>query len=152
MKKINKLLAIAAIMLLVVSCNGTKIIGPGTAKDALKCLFLEKETIIEVDKDVKSFQLVCELAYEPEGYENYFPARLDPDRTTAKHKVHFINKTTKLYDKRDGVKLYQEVEIIPENIVEEVKIVYYIDNVKENYEIESDSTVIILKPKVTNKK
>ena len=51
--------------------------------------------------------------------------RLDVEKTTAKHKVHFINREN-VFEYGDGVNVFTEVELIPENITSEVEIAYKI--------------------------
>ena len=113
--------------------------------------FFEKITIIEVDENVKSFELGGAFSEEPSFSDpNYFPVTLDIERTTAKHKVHFINNISYKYDRKEGLKVYQTIELIPENIKEEVQLVYsdnyYHENVKN-----CDSTIIRLIPKIADK-
>lgn len=91
--------------------------------------FKEEVRIIEVDENVKSFKL--EGVFSGSNNLNYFntnwfPVMIDTIRTTARPKFHFINNTSQDYDHRTDFNVYQEIELIPENIVGDgVEIVYH---------------------------
>lgn len=111
--------------------------------------------VVEVTPDTKSFRIEIEF-YEP-IYENELTEEphiiLDRTNTTAKHNVHFINNTSSsfigTFSKESLVKWYRDVEIIPENITEEVRIGYFNNSVDSDYPKDVICNfIVILKPAI----
>ena len=89
--------------------------------------FKQSELIVEVDETTTSFRIEGEFS---EKFSTYGLVGLDTLRTTAKHKIHFINTgehADNIGDltQSDGLKAYRDVTILPENITEEVAISYF---------------------------
>lgn len=160
MKRKKSKLLIVLIPLLTMSCGGGGG-GPyysyndGSNSNYTSPIFnfFEEIDTIMVDETVKSFELGGVLSEEPDpqDYPYSFPVNLDTIRTTARHRVHFINNVSYKYDRKDGWELYQTIKLIPEGIKEEVQLVYF----RENYisgALKVDSTIIRLIPKITTPK
>lgn len=119
------------VMALCASCKEEPFEWP-TVSTPIVFSFKEEVTIIEVDESVKSFKLegiisdttIIEINEDIGMF--YSPADVDRDKTTARPNVHFIYDKWRDYDYRLGFNVYQEVELIPENIIGDgVEIVYY---------------------------
>lgn len=121
--------------------------------------FIESEQVVEVDADTKSFRIVVRKI-ENNG-DAPVVVFLDTTRTTARHKVHFINDvdidtlslrqsiyTIGDFTPMDSLNMYyREVKLLPENIKSEVVIHYSLANVP--YDL-INQLKVILRPK-TNK-
>ena len=86
--------------------------------------FKEKSTIVEVDKDTKSFKLEAISGDMTMSYISYV-VYLNAEETTAEDGVHFVKKET-VFEYGEGADIFMNVELIPENITSEVQIVYRI--------------------------
>lgn len=87
--------------------------------------FATDELIVEVDETTTSFRIEGEYPVE---FDHNPWVRLDIGSTTAKHKIHFINTGDMGgigdFTQSDGLKIYRDVTILPENITEEVRLFY----------------------------
>ncbi len=87
--------------------------------------FSTAEQIVEVDETTTSFRIEGEFPIE---FTHNPWVWLNTTTTTAKHKFHFINTGDPgdigEFTQSDGLKIYRDVTIIPENITEEVIISY----------------------------
>ena len=111
--------------------------------------FETSELVVEVAPDIKSFRINGE-------FDNFAPdnpyVNLDKVNTTAKHKVHFINTPVGSdgigeFTFLEGKKMYKDVVILPENITEEVRILYYIYPFEGYPESFIYKLTVILRPK-----
>ncbi len=108
--------------------------------------FLEDTTIIYVDNTVKEFQLKGVFTNTIDSDYNRIPIMLDTTKTTARHKIHFINNVSGNADQTDGINLSQTYKLIPENIKDERQLVFYVKSFRP-YDGNLDTTVIKLIPK-----
>ena len=115
------------------------------------------EQIVEVDADTKKIRIEGNVS-TPISYLTQV-VFLDTVKTTARHKVHFINVVGSTQGSVEGfvvesTKVYLDVEIIPENITEEVVICYtllyndYGNPSSKNTPEEINTHKVILRPKV----
>lgn len=89
--------------------------------------FSTDELVVDVTPDVKSFRIEVEFAHVSWRKPDITIQR---EGTTVKHNVHFINEIIEgtinvgYFTIKDDKKVYKDVVIIPENITEEVRIIY----------------------------
>lgn len=141
-------------LLTFVSCDkGENWWGKGPKPEPGVFSFNAKETVVVIDKDTKSFCLEGRYLKAPdERHAGYVGFSVKQDESTAIHGKHFRNDETARFSQGENGNFYLNVALFPDNITEEVKIVYFVPLNTDNF---SDSetwpnrigeTTVILRP------
>jgi|GEM_PF-3468638 len=141
-------------ILTLVSCDkGENWWGKGPKPDYGVFSFNEKETVVEVGKETKSFRLEGRYLKAPDekhvGKVGFF---VKQQESTALHGKHFRNDETARFSQAEGNNFYLDVTLFPENITEEVRIVYFVPLTTDDFN-DSDTwpdrigeTTVVLRP------
>lgn len=146
---------VVLLLMLFVSCEGNSNepyirYTPIIDLDSQYMSFKEEMTIIEIDKDTKSFRLegtfTGDIDFDDTAALDIF--RIAADSTTAKHKVHFFNDVDAnvVYD-REKLEWFLDVELFPAEITSEIQIGYYIDFFTLSNDVPTPETIIKIIPK-----
>lgn len=120
-----RLLALLSLVLFV-GCNSNFNPYPDNT-DPNYFQFSTDELVVDVTPNVKSFRIEGKFAHFSEIRPD---VTIQREGTTVKHNVHFINDVREGsncigdFTILDDKKVYKDVTIIPENITEEVQIIY----------------------------
>lgn len=146
--KISYLSAVLLSLVLLVGCNNNEYpyFTPVTPN---YFGFSTDEIVVDVTPDVRSFRIEGEFtdSAEPQPY-----VTIQREGTTVKHNVHFINEILEGhryigdFTIKDDKNIYKDVTIIPENITEEVRIIYFKEKDWQEPEGLIKKLTVILRP------
>ncbi len=115
--------------------------------------FNERETVVYIDKDTKSFKLTGHYLKDADPeYDGWIFPEFMPQSSTAIDGKHFVNDQYAKFSKGENGSYYSDVTIFPDNITEEVKLEYYVpftstdDQTPDMWPQRIDQTTIILRP------
>lgn len=133
--KTAKIMMLIAAAIIVCSCEkGENWWGKGPKPDYGVFSFNEKETVVEVGKETKSFRLEGRYLKAPDGKNagkvGFF---VEKEKSTAIHDKHFCNDETARFSQAEDNNFYLDVTLFPENITEEVRIVYFVPLTTDNF-------------------
>lgn len=133
--KIAKIMMLIAAAIIVCSCDkGENWWGKGPKPDYGVFSFNEKETVVEVGKETKSFRLEGRYLKAPdEKYVGQVCCLVKQEESTALHDKHFRNDEPARFCQAEGNNFYLDVTLFPENITEEVRIVYFVPLTTDNF-------------------
>ncbi len=141
-------------LLTFVSCDkGENWWGKGPKPEPGVFSFNAKETVVAIDKSTKSFRLEGRYLKAPDekhaGNVGFF---VKQDESTAIHGKHFRNDETARFSQGENGNFYLDVALLPENITEEVRIVYFVPLNTDNFDDSQTwpnrigETTVILRP------
>lgn len=141
-------------ILALVSCDkGENWWGKGPKPEPGVFSFNEKETVITIDKDTKSFRLEGSYLEAPdEKHAGHVGLIVLEEESTALHGTHFLNDETARFSQAENGNFYLDVALFPDNITEEVKITYFVPlytddfNDAQKWPNRIGETTVVLRP------